>query len=39
MSFTLTCNECGSTECRIDANEKRVSIEIKIVCEDCGHED
>lgn len=39
MSFTLTCNECGSTECRVDAIEKRDHIEIKTVCENCGHED
>lgn len=39
MSFTLTCNECNSTECRIDATDNGEFIDIKAVCDDCGHED
>lgn len=39
MSFTLTCNECGSNECRVDAIEKEHHIENIIVCNECGHED
>lgn len=39
MSFTLTCNECGSTECRINATDNGEFIEIKAECDDCGHKD
>ncbi len=41
MSFTLTCGECGSTECGINATYKGDDhpIEIVAICNDCGHRD
>jgi hypothetical protein len=41
MSFTLICNECGSEDCTVTATDRgrNYDIEIRTVCENCGHED
>lgn len=38
MSFTITCDECGSSNCRIET-EEGMYTEVKIICNDCGHEE
>lgn len=37
MSFTVTCDECGSMNVTISPVDNGEFIELDFVCDDCGH--
>jgi hypothetical protein len=39
MGFTITCNECKSTNCHVSIpNDNGKFVDYTLVCNDCGHE-